>query len=110
MSSFWCDNPHDHRRQAERDFERRGRPDDEMYRERHYDECARIYAEKFDECRRNEREEREDEERAQRRAEQQRHEEETRIQYEQEQYMYEQQQEEIVAPEQEPNQEAQALT
>lgn len=72
MSWGWCDNPREHERQAERDFERGGRYgyDRDRYAYRYEDECNRVYMEKFEDLRREEErreEERQDEKYAARR-------------------------------------------
>lgn len=64
----------DAKRQAERDFERRHRPDRDMY-DHHGRDSQRAYAEEFDRCRRDDerrREERHEEERIAERQEQHR--------------------------------------
>lgn len=72
----WCNNPEDHRREGQNDFERRGRPDQEKYRNS-LDACDDEYTRGFDEARRNqEREEmRREEEEQERRAQERRAEE-----------------------------------
>ena len=73
MSYLWCDDPYEHKRQAERDFHRGGRYgyDREKYHDRYGDECHRVYADHFDTVRREEdrreEERREEEDREQRR-------------------------------------------
>lgn len=52
MPSF-CWNEREHRRQAERDFER-GRKDRDMYERHSFDDCKRAYTEEYDRQRRAE--------------------------------------------------------
>ena len=101
--SYWCDNPHEHRREGERDFERHGRYgyDDQQYHDS-WNDCSKYYREGFDQARRehDRREElRQEEEQAQAREERRRAEqaqayrdEEERYVQEQEQQRYEEQQ------------------
>ena len=53
MSYWTCDNPREHQRQGERDFERNGRYgyDDHKYHD-HFDECNKAYRDGFDEAKR----------------------------------------------------------
>lgn len=72
MIRFWCDDEYEHRREARRDFEYRGRYgyDRDRYGDR-WDDCNRAYTEEFDRLRRDDdlrREEREDEQRREERA------------------------------------------
>lgn len=76
---LWCDNPHEHRREAENDFHRGGRYgyDREHERERNWNDCSKEYMNRFDELRRDQdrQEERREEERmCEARMERQRHE------------------------------------
>jgi hypothetical protein len=52
---MWCDNPNEHRREGERDFERGGRYgyNSHQYHD-HWDDCAKHYQEGFDSARREE--------------------------------------------------------
>jgi len=63
--SYYCDNPREHKREGERDFERGGRYgyDDRQYHDS-FDPCSRHYREGFDDARREQerREERRQEE------------------------------------------------
>ncbi len=65
MSYGWCDNPREHKREGERDFERHGRYgyDTEKYHD-HWNDCNKAYQDGFNEARREQerREERRDEE------------------------------------------------
>lgn len=97
--SMWCDNPSDHRREGERDYERGGRYgyDSQQYND-HWNDCSKFYREGFDEARREDErrqerleEQRHEEARAERRAQERRMEE--RQQLEEEEYYQRQQQE-----------------
>ena len=105
--SYWnCDNPREHKRQGERDFERYGSYgyDSRKYND-HWDDCNKAYKDGFDEARREweyeqERQrEREEEEAAERRR--------IRAQHEQERYWAEQEEYENERSRQEYEQECQ---
>lgn len=63
MSRMWCDNPSDHRRQANRDFERRGHPDYEHRYREHDDACSEEYMRAYRRAEEEARERRDEEER-----------------------------------------------
>jgi len=72
MSYFSCENPNEHKREGEEDFNRRGSYgyDSQKYHDEQ-DDCNRAYTDGFDEARRAD-ERRQEEERAQEEAEERR--------------------------------------
>ena len=104
--SMWCDNPRDHRREGERDYERGGRYgyDSQQYHD-HWNDCSKYYREGFDEAKREDerRQERLEEQQAEerrheRRIEERRMEERQQIE-EEEYYQHQQRQEQQYPPE-----------
>ena len=91
---MWCDNPREHKREGERDYERHGRYgyDSRQYND-HWDDCAKHYREGFDEAKREDdlrqelREEREAQERQEERRVRQQRQEQSEWE-EQQDYLY----------------------
>jgi len=57
--SSWCNNEYEHRRDAQRDFER-GRVNRDCYDRHSFDRCKEVYTKEYDRCRREEERQQED--------------------------------------------------